>query len=194
MQEPQVGIEPTPVRLQGGCSAELSFKGVSPRRGIRTPNLLFVREALSTVELPAVADAVLTVCQGEDSRANHGVPASRTPRPDSNGRTVGSKPTALCPLSYGAEAEAAGLEPANGLPSTRQQRAALPTRPCLRVKKARVPAWSRRGRAARHGRSGAQGGRRGSRTPKGVRPTRFRDGVPRRWQSFRIGADTGSDV
>lgn len=28
-------------------------------------------------------------------------------------------------------------------------------------------------------------GRRGSRTPKARRPTRFRDGIPRRWQSFR---------
>ena len=31
---------------------------------------------------------------------------------------------------------------------------------------------------------GAENGRRGSRTPKPVRATRFRDGVPRRWQSF----------
>ncbi len=30
-----------------------------------------------------------------------------------------------------------------------------------------------------------KGGRRGSRTPKAARPTRFRDGIPRRWQSFR---------
>ena len=29
-------------------------------------------------------------------------------------------------------------------------------------------------------------GRRGSRTPKAVRPTRFRDGVPRPWQSFPV--------
>jgi hypothetical protein len=42
--------------------------------------------------------------------------------------------------------------------------------------------------------TGALSGRRGSRTPKGLRPTRFRDGVPRLWQSFRIGGDTGSDV
>ena len=32
-----------------------------------------------------------------------------------------------------------------------------------------------------------QGGRRGSRTPKTRRPTRFRDGVPRQWQSFQSG-------
>ena len=29
-------------------------------------------------------------------------------------------------------------------------------------------------------------GRRGSRTPKALKPTRFRDGVPRRWQSFQV--------
>ena len=58
----------------------------------------------------------------------------------------------------------------------------MPTRPCLR---ARVPACSERGRAAR--RVGAQSGRRGSRTPKPVRAARFRDGVPRPWQSFPDG-------
>jgi hypothetical protein len=31
-----------------------------------------------------------------------------------------------------------------------------------------------------------RGGRRGSRTPKAREPTRFRDGVPRQWQSFRM--------
>ena len=30
VSEPQVGIEPTTVRLQGGRSAELSFKGMLP--------------------------------------------------------------------------------------------------------------------------------------------------------------------
>jgi hypothetical protein len=30
-------------------------------------------------------------------------------------------------------------------------------------------------------------GRRGSRTPKARKPTRFRDGVPHQWQSFRSG-------
>jgi hypothetical protein len=32
VKEPQVGIEPTAFRLQGGCSAELSFKGISAAR------------------------------------------------------------------------------------------------------------------------------------------------------------------
>ena len=33
VKEPQVGIEPTTVRLQGGRSAELSFKGLfAPKR------------------------------------------------------------------------------------------------------------------------------------------------------------------
>jgi hypothetical protein len=103
--EPQVGIEPTPVRLQGGRSAELSFKGVSPprrsrtstvrrlepvplpgwamrggpRRGIRTPNLLFVREALSAFELPAGG----VICDERDAPARF------------ERAHVGSKPTAL---------------------------------------------------------------------------------------------------
>ena len=80
LQEPQVGIEPTPVRLQGGRSAELSFKGVSPRRGIRTPNLLFVREALFAVELPAGGGVA---CDERDAPARF------------ERAHVGSKPTAL---------------------------------------------------------------------------------------------------
>jgi hypothetical protein len=52
----------------------LNDVATSPRRGARTPNLLFVREALSAIELPAVADAVLTVFQRKGSRRNHGFP------------------------------------------------------------------------------------------------------------------------
>jgi hypothetical protein len=36
-----------------------------------------------------------------------------------------------------------------------------------------------------------ESGRRGTRTPKARRPTRFRDGIPRRWQSFREVAPAG---
>ena len=39
VKEPQVGIEPTTVRLQGGCSAELSFKGQLRRSAIRGEGL-----------------------------------------------------------------------------------------------------------------------------------------------------------
>ena len=80
---------------------------------------------------------------------------------------VGSKPTAL-PLSYGAVTEAAGLEPADG---SRRLRAsnALPFQ---------------LGHASR-------GGRRGSRTPKARGPTRFRDGIPRPWQSFQMVTPAG---
>ena len=86
VKEPQVGIEPTTVRLQGGCSAELSFKGLCaprryPRRGTRTPILLFVREALSAIELPA------------GGRGDH-VPEVNAPARFERAR-VGSKPTAL---------------------------------------------------------------------------------------------------
>ena len=37
VKEPQVGIEPTTVRLQGGRSAELSFKGVIRGEGLEPP-------------------------------------------------------------------------------------------------------------------------------------------------------------
>jgi hypothetical protein len=60
------------------------------------------------------------------------------------------------------KAEAAGLEPANG----REAVCAVATR-CL--SSSAMPPHS---------------GRRGSRTPKTREPTRFRDGIPRRWQSF----------
>ena len=37
--EPRVGIEPTAFRLQGGCSAELSFKGTTIRgEGLEPPS------------------------------------------------------------------------------------------------------------------------------------------------------------
>ncbi len=39
VKEPQVGIEPTAFRLQGGCSAELSFKGTTIRgEGLEPPS------------------------------------------------------------------------------------------------------------------------------------------------------------
>ena len=60
------------------------------------------------------------------------------------------------------KAEAAGLEPANGLRRLRGSNA--------------LPFQLGHGPAS---------GRRGSRTPKAREPTRFRDGIPRRWQSFR---------
>ena len=61
------------------------------------------------------------------------------------------------------KAEAAGLEPANGWSPVR----AVATR-CL-TSSAMPP----------------RSGRRGSRTPKAREPTRFRDEIPHRWQSFR---------
>src|SRR6266545_7041699 len=60
------------------------------------------------------------------------------------------------------KAEAAGVEPANGSHRLRGSNAL----PC------------------QLGYASASG-RRGSRTPKAREPTRFRDGIPRRWQSFR---------
>ena len=69
-------------------------------------------------------------------------------------------------------AEAAGLEPASGSRRLRASNAL----PCQLGH-----ASGRAGRALR------KSGRRGSRTPKPVKATRFRDGVPRRWQSFPNG-------
>jgi hypothetical protein len=80
---------------------------------------------------------------------------------------VGSKPTAL-PLSYGAVTEAAGLEPASG---------------CGRLRASNALPFQL-GHASR-------GGRRGSRTPKARGPTRFRDGIPRPWQSFQMVTPAG---
>ncbi len=145
------------------CRAEL--QGPDPRRGTRTPNLLFVREVLSAIELPAGVDA-------------------ETPRPDSNGRAWVRSPLLLSSELRGGATEAAGLEPASGRARLRRSRAlpyhsAMPPKTC-------VPACSWRGRAAR--RPGALSGRRGSRTPKPARATRFRDGIPRLWQSFRGGS------
>jgi hypothetical protein len=45
-EEPQVGIEPTAFRLQGGCSAELSFEGVSAVRDSNPQPPLCKRGAL----------------------------------------------------------------------------------------------------------------------------------------------------
>ena len=125
--EPRVGIEPTAFRLQGGCSAELSFKGGNPRRGTRTPN-------------PSPRWC-----------------AARRPGPTRTGAR-GFEAHCSPPLSYGAKVR-------------RQQGSNLRTR-STRLRRSRAR-WS---------------GRRGSRTPKPVRAARFRDGVPRRWQSFRVQA------
>jgi hypothetical protein len=91
-----------------------------------------------------------------------------------------------------ARTEAAGLEPANGVTRLRRSRA-LPYHSAMPPKDVRVPGVLLAGDAPSAGRRGtvgtaagvARSGRRGSRTPKTRRPTRFRDGVPHRWQSFQ---------
>jgi hypothetical protein len=78
------------------------------------------------------------------------------------------------PVARALRARAAGSDL-----RTPRRRSAPPLRratPCLRLRR-----LENRLVAAR-----ASNGRRGSRTPKAARPTRFRDGVPRRWQSFRM--------
>jgi hypothetical protein len=70
-EEPQVGIEPTTVRLQGGCSAELSFKGMvilSSCAEARTfgPEAGFAGREART--------AALRSAKGGGSWGNHGFP------------------------------------------------------------------------------------------------------------------------
>ena len=62
------------------------------------------------------------------------------------------------------------------------RRASAPahTRKCAAARARRRPAPPSEG-----ARPVVASGRRGSRTPKACQPTRFRDGIPRRWQSFR---------
>ncbi len=100
-------------------------------------------------------------------------PASSPFRPQGQGSSGGRARTCLSRLTAARlansttperTAEAAGLEPANGSEAV----CAVATR-CL-SNSAMPP----------------RGGRRGSRTPKAREPTRFRDGIPRRWQSFQV--------
>ena len=143
-----------------------------PRRGTRTPNLLFVREALSAIELPAGnRGGTPWFPHGPSFCALHGSPLAGPPgrqsRPPAataaariNVRPAGRRPgptrtgargfEAHCslPLSYGA---LFGRRQQGSNLRTRSTRAyavagrCLSTRPCLR---ARVPACIRRGRAA----------------------------------------------
>jgi hypothetical protein len=148
---------------------------VSPRRGIRTPNLLFVREALSAVELPAGV-----ICDEKDAPA-------RFERAHGGFEAHCSVSTELRGGSGGSRARTCERSPVYALATRCLADSAMPPGKCAR------PGVFLAGTRGALG-TGALSGRRGSRTPKGLRPTRFRDGVPRRWQSFRIGGDTGSDV
>ena len=80
--------------------------------------------------------------------------------------------------------EAAGLEPASGSRRLRGSNAL----PCqLGHASERASRRASCGDARRaDGARDLKSGRRGSRTPKPVRATRFRDGVPRPWQSFPV--------
>jgi hypothetical protein len=48
----RAGVEPATFRLKAGSSAELSYRCADAPGGIRTPNKLFRRELLCSVELP----------------------------------------------------------------------------------------------------------------------------------------------
>ena len=90
----------------------------------------------------------------------------------------------------GREAPAAGLEPA--LSRVTVARLTDSTTPERRGGGSRTRTCERRRGRLRGSNAlpcqlghASTSGRRGSRTPKAREPTRFRDGIPRRWQSFR---------
>ena len=110
----------------------------------------------------------------------------RTPRPDSNGRAwVRSPLLSSSELRGGKGRRQQGSNLRTRSTRLRRSRA-LPYHSAMPPKRAsrRAPAGTRG--AHRHRVRDVNDGRRGSRTPKPVRATRFRDGVPRRWQSFRV--------
>ena len=135
IESPRVDSNHEPSGSEPDASAGLGYEGGDPRRGTRTPNLLFVREALSAIELPAVDGA------------------ARRPGPTRTGAR-GFEAHCSLPLSYGAERDGGSRARTCG----RARRAyavagrCLTTRPCLR---ARVPACVLRGRAA-HAVTGAR--------------------------------------
>ena len=104
----------------------------------------------------------------------------RSPAPKAGG--VASSPTARSEH----RAPPAGLEPAaSGLRARRHRRFDHRGRR-LRRQGSNLPLAVNSRASFRLDHAGTMSGRRGSRTPKAVRPTRFRDGIPRRWQSFRV--------
>jgi hypothetical protein len=88
----------------------------------------------------------------------------------------------------GHKAPAAGLEPAlSRVTAARLANSTTPERSGgSRTRTCEAGTALRRSKALpfQLGHASASG-RRGSRTPKARRPTRFRDGIPHRWQSFR---------
>jgi hypothetical protein len=103
----------------------------------------------------------------------------RSPAPEAGG--VACSPTARSEQ----RAPPAGFEPAaSGLRARRHRR--FDHRGRLRRQGSNLPLAVNSRASFRLDHAGTISGRRGSRTPKAQsEPTRFRDGIPRRWQSFR---------
>ncbi len=179
------------------CSAELR-----PRRdsagGIRTHDLELMRLARTAAPLPRKAvwpAGVEPAISGAQSRRGGQLPYSQ--------KTRRAPPAGLEPAASGLrarrhhpfrprgrEAPAAGLEPA--LSRVTVARLTDSTTPERKSGGSRTRTCERRRGRLRASNAlpcqlghASTSGRRGSRTPKAREPTRFRDGIPRRWQSFR---------
>jgi hypothetical protein len=113
--------------------------------------------------------------------------ASRSTPGGTRTRASGLRTRRHCRSTTGAWIGGPGVEP--GL--ARYQRAVPPRTPTSEAPAAGVEPACRdeQSRALPFGHTGMKGrsGRRGSRTPNGRSRTRFRDGIPRPWQSFRDG-------
>jgi hypothetical protein len=159
------GLEPAASRLTSECSARLSYVPVECAGGIRTHGLELMRLARTTAPLPRSLAGRSRTC------------GLRRPKP------------AGWPLSPTARSEQrappAGFEPAaSGLRARRHRR--FDHRGRLRRQGSNLPLAVNSRASFRLDHAGTISGRRGSRTPKAQsEPTRFRDGIPRRWQSFR---------
>ena len=143
----------------------LSYAPESGAGGIRTHGLELMRLARTAAPLPRY----------EGLAGWSRTSGLRRPKP-------AGWPSPLQPVAV----PPAGLEPAaSGLRARRH----LPLRPRgheLRRQGSNLR-FAINSRASYRSTTPESSGRRGSRTPKALRPTRFRDGIPRRWQSFQGG-------
>ena len=166
------GLEPAASRLTSECSARLSYAPESGAGGIRTHGLELMRLARTAAPLPRTGLAGRSRTCGLRRPKPAGWPVSPTARSDTS--TPGGTRTrsfrvegpASSPLRpRGHEAPAAGLEPA------------LSRVTVARLANSTTPERTAEGE--------------GVEPPRPERPTRFRDGIPRRWQSFHGVAPAG---
>jgi hypothetical protein len=153
------GLEPATSRLTSECSPQLSYAPRGSAGGIRTHDLELMRLARTAAPLPRKSGRL---------ESNQ-----RFPDPKSGGMTrfptARKYPPRTRTRSFRVEGPASS--PFDGaLGSGGRARTCASRLTVARLTDSTTP---------------ERGGRRGSRTPKASRPARFRDEVPRQWQSFR---------